>query len=148
YLGETGHGGAWFKGEHESIIDAATFDQVQTLLKSNAITRTSRRTSSEALLAGVLFDDRGNRMSPSYSIKNKVRYRFYVSSALLNGRKALAGTQARVSGIVIETAVINALRTRLPGCALSDATLVDQNVISITLSQDSLHVRLKKPQTS
>src|SRR5262245_26288384 len=146
YIGETGHDGAWFKGEHEPIIDTVTFDQVQTLLKSNAVTRKSRRTSSEALLAGVLFDDRGNRMSPSYSIKNKVRYRFYVSSALLNGRKGSAGTQARVSGIDIDTAVINALRTRLPGYSSSDVTLVDQYVMGITLSRDSLHIRLKKPQ--
>ena len=29
YLGETGHGGAWFPGEHEPIIDRGIFDEVQ-----------------------------------------------------------------------------------------------------------------------
>ena len=40
---------------------------------------------------GKLYDDSGNRMSPSFSSKNGVRYRFYVSSALLRGRKAGSG---------------------------------------------------------
>ena len=32
YLGETHHGGKWFEGEHEAIVDRATFDRVQELL--------------------------------------------------------------------------------------------------------------------
>jgi site-specific DNA recombinase len=32
YLGEMHHGGIWFKGEHEAIVDGETFDQVQQLL--------------------------------------------------------------------------------------------------------------------
>ena len=33
YLGETGHGGHWFAGEHEPIIARGTFEEVQRLLK-------------------------------------------------------------------------------------------------------------------
>jgi site-specific DNA recombinase len=36
YVGEVHHGGKWFQGEHEAIIDRQTFDSVQQLLKSNA----------------------------------------------------------------------------------------------------------------
>jgi Recombinase len=36
YLGEVHHGGKWFKGEHEPIMDRATFERVQGLLKSNS----------------------------------------------------------------------------------------------------------------
>ena len=60
---------------------------------------------------GKLYDDRGNRMSPSFSNKNGVRYRFYVSSALLRGRKTEAGSVARVSAAEIESAVLAGLRT-------------------------------------
>ena len=148
YLGETGHGGEWFKGEHEAIIDDATFDHVQSLLNSNAITRKSNRTSSEALLAGILFDDRGNIMSPSYSSKNRVRYRYYVSSALLKGRKALAGSRARVSSVDIENAVVKALHTHLPDCSLPSQTLVDKHVACITLNHNSLQIRLKRPHAT
>ena len=60
---------------------------------------------------GKLYDDRGNRMSPSFSTKNGVRYRFYVSSALLRGRKADVGSVGRVPAAEIESAVLAALKT-------------------------------------
>ena len=50
-------------------------------------------------------------MSPSYSTKNGVRYRFYVSSALLRGRKTDAGSVRRVSAAEIESAVLAALQS-------------------------------------
>jgi site-specific DNA recombinase len=49
-------------------------------------------------------------MSPSYSTKNGVRYRFYVSSALLRGRKTDVGSVGRVSAAEIESAVLTALQ--------------------------------------
>jgi len=88
YNGETRHKDKWFPGEHAAIVDRKIFDQVQQLLASKTAGRKARRTASEALLMGKLYDDSGNLMSPSFSTKNGVRYRFYVSSALLHGRKA------------------------------------------------------------
>jgi cupin 2 domain-containing protein len=52
----------------------------------NRITRRIKHPESGAMLQGKLFDDKGNRMSPSFSSKNGARYRFYVSTAL-RGRK-------------------------------------------------------------
>jgi site-specific DNA recombinase len=111
YLGEIHHGGKWFKGEHEAIINRATFERVQGLLKSNSQGRKVKRSESGALLQGKLFDDKGNLMSPSFSSKNGVRYRFYVSSALLRGRKAATGSVGRVPAAEIESAVLAALKT-------------------------------------
>ena len=50
YLGETGHNGAGFTGEHEAIIDRDTFDKVQQLIKSHSVTRSGRQHASGALL--------------------------------------------------------------------------------------------------
>jgi DNA invertase Pin-like site-specific DNA recombinase len=110
YVGEAGHGGKWFAGEHEPILDHQTFDRVQEIMKSNAVRRSKRRTESGALLTGFLFDDRGNRMSPTYAIKKGVRYPFYVSTALLKGRKSQAGTISRISATEVETATVTTLR--------------------------------------
>jgi hypothetical protein len=52
-----------------------------------------------------LYDDRGNLMSPSFSRKNGVRYRFYVNSALLRGRKDKAGSVRRIAAREIEGVV-------------------------------------------
>src|SRR2546421_3077196 len=65
YLGEVHHGGKWFEGEHEAIIDRATFDPVQRLLVTKSNGRKVKRSESGALLLGKLYDDRGNLMSPS-----------------------------------------------------------------------------------
>src|SRR6185437_2030426 len=42
YLGETGHGGKWFPGEHEPVIDRATCEAVQELLNANSEGRAGR----------------------------------------------------------------------------------------------------------
>jgi len=110
YLGEVHHGGKWFEGEHEAIVDRATFDRVQELLVTKSRGRKAKRSESGALLLGKLYDDRGNLMSPSFSTKNGVRYRFYVSSALLRGRKTEAGTVRRAPAAEIESAILAALK--------------------------------------
>ena len=114
YIGETHHGGKWFKGEHEAILDRPTFDLVQELLKSNTVKRRVKFSESGALLQSKLFDDKGNRMGPSFSSKNGVRYRFYVSTAL-RGRKHSAGSVRRISAPEIEALVESALSERLKG---------------------------------
>ena len=71
----------------QPIVDREIFEQVQQLLKANSLGRTGRRQQNNALLVGLVFDDRGNRMSPSFTVKRGVRYSFYVSSTILKGRK-------------------------------------------------------------
>src|SRR5450631_710075 len=110
YRGEVHHGGKWFDGEHEAIVDRQTFERVQALLKNNRTDRNVKRSESGAVLMGKLYDDKGNLMSPSFSTKNGVRYRFYVSSALLRGRKAAAGSVSRIAAAEIESAVLAALK--------------------------------------
>ncbi len=112
-LGELNHRGVSYKSEHPAIVDAALFDAVQVKLAQNLNRRDLRKGKSDALLTGCLFDDRGNLMSPSHAVKKGVRYRYYVSTALIQGRKAEAGTVARVPAQEIEALVLGALRERL-----------------------------------
>lgn len=114
YLGETGHKNAWFPGEHEAIVEKVTFDRVQDLLKANSEGKTGKRHCNGALLTGLLFDDNGNRMSPSFTVKRGVRYCSYVSSPVLKGRKSQAGSRTRIGSDVIEVAVSKALQERYP----------------------------------
>ncbi len=72
YLGETGHKERWYPGEHDAIIEPALFDAVQSCVKSNSITRRQQRSDNQSLLAGLLFDDRGNRMSSELFRPNAV----------------------------------------------------------------------------
>ncbi len=113
YLGETGQGGKWYAGEHKAIIDRKTFDAVWRVMAENKVARRTKQLASGALLMGKLFDDRGNRMSPNFSVKKGVRYRFYVSSAVLRRRKGQSGSVPRVPAHDIEVAIAEALLTRL-----------------------------------
>jgi site-specific DNA recombinase len=64
-----------------------------------------------------MFDDRNNPMTPTHANKQGVRYRYYVTHALLQGRKGQAGSVARVSASDVEQLVIGALRAAFPGSA-------------------------------
>src|SRR3954468_841401 len=134
YLGEIHHGGKWFKGEHAAILDRSTFDQVQDLLKENNVRRGTKFSESGALLKGKLFDDKGNRMGPTFSSKNGVRYRFYISTAL-RGRKDAAGSVRRVSAPEIEGLVEAAVRKKFSadGGAVED---LFGRVRHVTVSRD------------
>jgi site-specific DNA recombinase len=139
YIGETHHGGKWFKGEHDAILDRPTFENVQELLKSNTVKRKVRFSESGALLQGKLIDDKGNRMGPSFSSKNGVRYRFYVSTAL-RGRRHKAGSVTRISAPEIEGLVESALSGKL--LAPRDEML--KQVETITVSDGRIRLALKQ----
>jgi site-specific DNA recombinase len=97
YVGEVTFKSEILKGEQEAILDRTLFEAVQVKLDGQAIRSETARTGSEALLTGRIFDDASNRMSPSHARKGGIKYRYYLSSALLNGAPERAGSVTRVS---------------------------------------------------
>jgi site-specific DNA recombinase len=69
YLGRLTHKGQVHDGLHDPIVDQKTWNEVQLLLAEHAQRTAGNSQSSDALLAGKLFDDRGNRMSPSHATR-------------------------------------------------------------------------------
>jgi site-specific DNA recombinase len=114
YRGRLTHKGQAHDGLHDPIVDQETWDRVQRLLAEHAQRTAGNCQNSDALLAGKLFDDRGNRMSPSHATKRGRRWRYYVSQAVLQGRKHEAGSVARVPALEIERRVTEALRAASP----------------------------------
>ena len=143
YRGEINHRGKSHPGDHDTIIDEELFQAVQERLTANHHAK-KLRTPSDAILMGKLVDDRGNAMSPSHARKNGARYRYYISCVLAQGRKAEAGSIARVSAPEIEAAVISALRDVVTIDdemePLSDLALADMHLIRVTISSDSLEI--------
>jgi site-specific DNA recombinase len=111
YLGEIIHQGQRYSGEHEPILGPDLFESVQNLRARNVVQHRAKQAASNALLLGRFFDDAGNVMSPTHSRKQDLRYRYYTSRALMEGRKSESGTIARISADDIETKVVEALRT-------------------------------------
>jgi site-specific DNA recombinase len=65
YIGEVAFKGEILNGEQTAIVDRALFDAVQAKLDAQVNARRTARTNTEALLAGRIFDGRGNRMTPA-----------------------------------------------------------------------------------
>jgi site-specific DNA recombinase len=147
YVGEIAYRGEAYKGEHEAIVERATFEAVQQRLKDRSVERSRRRRSSLSLLAGRIVDDRGNPMTPTHANKRGVRYRYYVSQALLQGRKSEAGTIARLSAPEVEALVIQALR-QLDGAdsqtGRSDRDLVEAHLRRVVVRRAEIAIDLRE----
>src|SRR5207249_2902347 len=101
------------------------------------------------LLAGLLFDDRGNRMSPTHANNKGVRYRYYVSHALLQNRKAEAGSIARVPAPEVESLICDGVRRQLAAVGRTELAnsftareLIERHVARVIIRPEALEVCL------
>ena len=114
YVGQVAHKGQVYEGRQQAIVDRALWERAQELLAAKSAARERRPiVPGGRPLAGRLFDDRGNAMSPTYTVRrNGRRYPYYVSQALLQNEKERAGSIARVPAEEIERLVHKALGSR------------------------------------
>ena len=82
YRGEMVHKGKANPGEHAAIIDKELWERVQLRIGENTVDRKLRRNAKEAsLLAGMIVDGLGRKMSPSHTVRKGKRYRYYATHA-------------------------------------------------------------------
>jgi hypothetical protein len=80
-------------------------------LAANTAERNSgTRTRQPSLLAGMLFDGDGNRMTPTHATKKGTRYRYYVSRPLITDDKTDGSAALRIPAGEIEQAVTSRMR--------------------------------------
>ena len=112
-------------------------------LNEQATNHKTIRMQSEALLAGRIFDDRGNRMSPTHVRKGGIKYRYYLSSALLRGAAERAGSVRRVPAAEIDALVTRSVRDRLAlSEPMDDRALVGRHVARVEVQREQLVVEL------
>jgi hypothetical protein len=110
YLGEAVHKGTSHPGEHEAIIDRATWDKVHAILAENAVARANgTRAQTPALLRGLIFAPGGHAMTPSHSRKNGRLYRYYVSTAAIRQGYSECAVRS-VPAAEVEEAVVAQVR--------------------------------------
>src|SRR5215475_3195317 len=153
YIGEVRYKDEVFPGEQPAILDRALFEAVQAKLDQQRTNYAKARQQSQSLLMGRIFDDRGNRMTPSYAVKNGIRYRYYISAPLLQGQPGKAATLNRVPAAEIERLVIGALRKQLginrhdektseDNVSPTDRELISTHVGRVEVKQDHLAIQL------
>ena len=94
YAGRIRHKSKVYDGQHPAIIDEEIWNKVQANLETQAGRNRLKLNAVEASpLIGKLFDESGDRLTPSHASKNGVRHRYYVSHRLIkqSGEKDLTG---------------------------------------------------------
>lgn len=107
YRGEMVHKGTAAPGEHEAIIGDDLWARVQHRIAGNTVDRKLQRNAkAPSLLAGIIRDGLGRRMSPSHTVRSGKRYRYYVThgSQIMDDRPAW-----RLPARDIETRVVGML---------------------------------------
>jgi DNA invertase Pin-like site-specific DNA recombinase len=147
YLGEVVFKGEILPGEQPAIVDGTLFDDVQAKLTEQLNNHTTRRMKSDALLMGKIFDDRGNRMSPTHAKKCGVKYRYYLSSTILQGQPERSGTISRVPAAEIEEIVVRSVRKHLKlSEQVDERNLTSAHVTRVEVQADQLLVKLTPRQ--
>ena len=100
-------------------------------------------------MAGRIFDDRGNRMSPSHARKGGIKYRYYLSSALLQGaaeRMRLGapgpGRRNRSAGRSVGAGASQTSRSRS-----TIADLVNTHIARVEVQPEQLVIQLTRAQS-
>jgi site-specific DNA recombinase len=131
YRGGIVHKGQSHRGQHPPIIDQQLWDAVQAQLAANTAERNSGTpTRQPSLLAGMLFDGDGNRMTPTYAVKKGMRYHYYASRPLITKDQTERSGGLRLPAGEIEHLVTSRVRQWLvdPGSIYKAIRLPDPSV--------------------
>jgi DNA invertase Pin-like site-specific DNA recombinase len=107
YAGKIVHNDKQYDGQHQAIIDKKAFAAVQAqLAANNRQHRTRERAKEPNLLAGLLVDANGTRLTSSHTVKGGKRYRYYAGVRLEGGQSK----SWRVPAPELEAAVIGEMQ--------------------------------------
>ena len=133
YIGEVVHKDSSYPGMHDAIMDDALWQAVQARLATNRVDRqVGRYAKKVSLLAGLIFDGRGDCLTPSHANKAGRRYLYYVSEGLIQGRGDGEGTNLRLPASEVEAVVIGEVQSllRTPPRLLDAVVISDDDVAS------------------
>lgn len=100
YIGKSHHRGALYDGQHEPLIEATLWEEVQVLLDTQAQNKEGKYNPSGLLLQGKLYDVEGRKYRCHFSKKpDGKRHHYYVSQ-----------DKNRLPARLIEKSIITALR--------------------------------------
>jgi site-specific DNA recombinase len=130
YRGQIVHKGKAFSGEHAAIIEETLWSPVQRHLEDNRIERRNGPERKEpSLLTGILFDAHGHTMTPTHSVKEGTRYRYYISHHLIVGADSDKADGQRIPASNLEALVIDRVRA-----LLADAVAISHAMSAAKLS--------------
>ncbi len=114
YAGKIRHHKKVFEGQHPAIIEPYIWEKVQNKLTAvSAKVRGQSNVAHPSPLAGKLFDETGDRLTPSHTNKNGRRMRYYISRRLVIDKSNKHPDAWRLPAPQLEQAIAQAVRERL-----------------------------------
>lgn len=142
YAGRIRHKANVHDGQHDAIIDPDRWDRIQQMLQDGAAKGRARKTAKQqSLLCGKLFDETGDRLTPSHSkTKAGVRLRYYVSHRLIKNSGDVNKEGWRLPGEELEAKVAYVLRQHLNMPSFVSKIVQDASVEVIATAKAKIQV--------
>ncbi len=132
YAGRIRHKVLVHEGQHEAIITPERWDRIQAMLQEGASKSRARKTAKQSsLLCGKIFDEIGDRLTPSHSkTKAGTRLRYYVSYRLIKNSGTANKDGWRLPAVELEMKVAKVIAKHLTapsfiGSLFPDATAAE-----------------------
>ncbi len=107
YLGEVPHKEDSYPGEHEAIVDKELWEKVRArILEGIRGQRHGANAAFPSLLRGLVYDEEGNRFTPSHAVKRGKRYRYYTSQQVIEDVDAALPSPGRIPARELEKVVL------------------------------------------
>lgn len=114
YAGRIRHKDKVYDGRHPAIIEPERWEKIQKLLATGAAReRGSKQLADRSPLAGKIFDDTGDRLTPSHSRKSGKRLRYYISRRLVVDRGAKHPDAWRLPAEQLENLIVDLVQQHL-----------------------------------
>ena len=148
YRGANRHKTLVHEGAHPAIIDEVTWDAVQAKLADGAEPKPDTpKVGEAALLAGLLFDDRGHPMPAVYTQRAAIRYRYYLSSPRRARSGEPRGSLPRIAAGILDAFILESVAGRLALGWLPDVEPRDRvrdALTRVTLGLEEVVISLRK----
>ncbi|MEL6452103.1 MAG: recombinase family protein [Pseudomonadota bacterium] len=115
YAGRIRHKTEFFPGQHNAIIVSERWDRIQQMLQAKAAKpRATKNGQSLSPLAGKIFDETGDRLTPTHTKTRKgVRLRYYVSYRLIKLSGDAAKDGWRLPAVDLEAKIAELVASHL-----------------------------------
>ena len=139
YAGRIRHKDQVFDGQHPAIIDPEHWVKVQQIFEASAAKgRGTKRKAPRSPLAGKLFDETGDRLTPSHSVKKGKRLRHYISHRLVKDRSQTHPDAWRVPAEQLERMINEFFKQRLAQTGIATKLVPNASAVQIEAINEKL----------
>lgn len=141
YAGRIKHKTLIHDGQHDAIIEPDRWDRIQQVLQDGAAKCWAGKTAKQhSLLCGKIYDETGDRLTPSHGkTRAGVRLRYYVSHRLIKNSGTASKDGWRLPAEELETKVAKVMAKHLKAPGFIGKIAPNLTAAAIANVRDSLH---------